>query len=446
MAVLGDPIRTSDPLDPSTAAKSLLLELDSATLTAAANGNPVAIEAVVARFYPELTNFATRQGADDPEGTVNLVLSTTLAKLGELRQLTDPVVRAYLYRSIRWTLRRERAQAKGYLTTSLDEQHVEPDMDRSEPIADRMMVDRLLNELSSRDRELITRRFLLDQEYSQIATDLDLDQGTARKATSRAVGRLRALIAAVAMVTVAVIVLRQAGLHNVSEVDTSPADSNLGPAPALVDSESLESNAKESSSTIGPAPDRTDDAPVSGPPPATVPGSTQSDPQRDAHAGSESGSEAPSPARDEAAGPGGVSPENPLSDPHATSLPEAPAERGGAAPTPSTTTPGAMPSISMTPHTVGPCFFVFVSKSDRPTQVVAYGPLGPSGEHIQLYLDGVPAGQTRVVSMPAGFNSIDSRVTLVYVDESGEFAGPTGFFDIDAACGSELVFDPPPGL
>ena len=232
-------------------------ELDQATLLAAADGDAAAIDSVVCRFHGELTGFARRRGAEDPEGMVHLALTSTLARLSDLRTLDDATVRAYLYRVVRRSLARERKVTERRPTAIPDGGYDSPDdrVDWFQQVGDKIDVDRLLDQLTERDRELMVRRFLLDQRHEDIANDLGLAPEAVRQASRRALGRLRLLAAAAAAVALFVLLVNGLTGAAPSGVDTRPATENQVPVPDQVPTSAPEADAIRADDAPAPAPE-----------------------------------------------------------------------------------------------------------------------------------------------------------------------------------------------
>ena len=265
-------------------------ELGQATLLAAAAGDAAAIDSVVCRFHGELTGFARRRGAEDPEGMVHLALTSTLARLSDLRTLDDVTVRAYLYRVVRRSLARERQVAERRPPAIPDGGYDSPDdrVDWFQQVGDKIDVDRLLDQLTERDRELMVRRFLLDQRHEDIASDLGLAPETVRQASRRALGRLRLLAAAAAAVALFVLLVNGLTGSAPSGVDTRPATENPVPLPDQVPTSAPEADAIRADDAPAPGPEvsvgPTTSSPVAiagdaqGSTTASTPGATTTDP------------------------------------------------------------------------------------------------------------------------------------------------------------------------
>lgn len=202
--------------------------LSSETLQLAATGDRVAVEAFVRRYRGELVSFARQRNAAEPEAMVFAALDQTLQRLPTLYRLTDRSVRAYLFQIVRGALSDEHRLRQKRPATPLHEEDLETELLEPGPednVIDRDVLATLLQQLSPRDKDIITRRFLLDQGYSQIADELDLDESTVRKAKSRALNRLQALAVAAGLLAllIGILTIVNAGSGG-QQLDTTPAD------------------------------------------------------------------------------------------------------------------------------------------------------------------------------------------------------------------------------
>lgn len=436
--------------------------LSTVVLRAAAAGDPAAVEQVVNRFRGELYNFARRQGAEDPEGTVHMALTALLTRLDTLRVRTDSSVRAYLYSTVRRSVAKEwrAARRQPYFVPAHadgDDRRLQDGNDQwNDQVASRMLVDDLLDHLNTRDRELVVRRFLLDQGYDQIASDLNMEPNAVRKAGSRALGRLR-VVAAAAAVFAAFFALTIGSDDRGPDTGLTATPASEGQIPeatlAMTDSQ----NRAEATAGIGPQPTDGPAGPAAGGDTETPPTTGHAAPPATDHIAPPTTGHAAPPTTGSAIpttmvpAPGDPVDQDPPAngEPTPTTALVAPTTTSPApittVPEPSTTVPvpPSVPVPTTSPHTPGSCWFSITNNSDRLTQAYSF----QTGLGVYTFLDPIRAGETKVVTMPVGFTprgDFWDVVGLYYVGADGQLES-SGFHDRDfQPCGTSLAFTPDP--
>ncbi len=171
----------------------------------AGTGDPSAAEQLVHHFHPELTSFARRNGSFDPGGAANLILARSLPEFGNLRNRSEPVVRAYLFRGLRRHLSRERRYDAELPEADINELaaallDTTGSGGTEDQVVGQQWMSGLLDNLSSSQRFVIVNRYLLDRSYADIAADLGKTPATVRQQCLRARSALRAAIVAAAAI------------------------------------------------------------------------------------------------------------------------------------------------------------------------------------------------------------------------------------------------------
>lgn len=136
----------------------------------------------------ELLNYATRH-VDEclAEDLVEETFVVAWQKIEALQEHTNP--RLWLYRTLKYKCMREMARKSYQLEFPLDD-----DIPSQLDIHSNSIIEILPKGLSAEDIWLLTRRYQDRLEFSDIAEQLGIKEGAARRRVARAVARCRTLI------------------------------------------------------------------------------------------------------------------------------------------------------------------------------------------------------------------------------------------------------------
>ncbi|MEM7322317.1 MAG: RNA polymerase sigma factor [Actinomycetota bacterium] len=237
-----------------------------AVLDRAAGDDRAAIDELVSEFEPGMLHFARSRGATDPEGMVNGALSDALTNLPTFRGRDRRAFRAYLYQILRRRVADQYRKAYNQPKTvsGLDDDLVSGLVDHDasafdERLADRELVEEILEQLTDEQREVLEMRVLTGLSIRETATRTGRTEGAVKSMQRRALVSLRSLAIAIAVIALGYFGIRaliSAG-GDVVLVDNTPA--GTGAAEEEQSSRPvLEAEVPEPTSTLdGPS---TDDA------------------------------------------------------------------------------------------------------------------------------------------------------------------------------------------
>ncbi|MGH1492059.1 MAG: RNA polymerase sigma factor [Acidimicrobiales bacterium] len=205
-------------------------------LDRAATGDDAAVAALMAEFEPDLIRFARGQGVSEPEAVVNGALSDAFAGLSRFRGRDRRAFRAYLYQILRRRIvdQYRRAYAQPKTVAGLENDYVARLVDQEasdfdERLADRELVEEILDQLTEEQREVLEMRVLTGLSIKETATMTGRTEGAVKSMQRRALSSLRSVVIAIAVVVLAALAVRaliSAG-EGVVIVENAPAD---GPA------------------------------------------------------------------------------------------------------------------------------------------------------------------------------------------------------------------------
>ncbi|MEM9654652.1 MAG: sigma-70 family RNA polymerase sigma factor, partial [Actinomycetota bacterium] len=199
-------------------------------LDAAAAEESWAVDALVDAYHDRLIAFARTRDANDPEGVADVVLSSVLRRLAELRFEVPEQLWAYLCLTARSRIIDEHRRAKppGLVDDPGRIDVLEAGSDPfEEQIVDREYIDELLAPLTNEQRQVLELRFLEDLSIEETANLTGRTQGAVKGLQRRAIN---AILAAVAVVLVVLAVRGLTDRAATTETDRGPADQ-----PELVD-------------------------------------------------------------------------------------------------------------------------------------------------------------------------------------------------------------------
>lgn len=201
-------------------------------LDRAAAHDRAAIDDIVAEFEPALLQFATNRGATDAESVVNGALSDALTSLPKFRGRDRRAFRAYLYQILRRRIADQyrRAYNQPKIASGLDDDLVSELVDHDasvfdERLADRDLVEEILDQLTEEQREVLEMRVLTGLSIKETATRTGRTEGAVKSMQRRALTSLRSVVIAIAVIVLGVLGIRavmSAGA-DVTVVDNSPA-------------------------------------------------------------------------------------------------------------------------------------------------------------------------------------------------------------------------------
>ncbi|MEM8922278.1 MAG: sigma-70 family RNA polymerase sigma factor [Actinomycetota bacterium] len=181
------------------------------------------IDALYQRHRVALAHYADRLGAEDPEGIVDLAMADLLRGLVDPWDREEPVVRAYLYRAAHGHVVDELRRPFPPAVAEPDDLPI--DGDPAAAVDDAMFLGELLEELSPLQQHVIRRRFYDDVSVVDLARELGTSKNAVHQAQHRAIGRLRALVAAaLAVLLVAVGVALVNDRSSMERIDNRPVD------------------------------------------------------------------------------------------------------------------------------------------------------------------------------------------------------------------------------
>lgn len=203
-------------------------------LDLAASGDGNAIDGLVAEFEPGLVRFAKGRGVTDPEALVNGVLSDAFASLAKFRGRDRRAFRAYLYQILRRRIADQyrKAYSQPHTVSGLDDDLVSELVDHDassfdDRLADRDLVEEILDQLTEDQREVLEMRVLTGLSVKETATRTGRSEGAVKSMQRRALSSLRSVVIAIAVVVLGVLGIR--AVMNAGEgvviVDNSPSSS-----------------------------------------------------------------------------------------------------------------------------------------------------------------------------------------------------------------------------
>lgn len=182
----------------------------TSTLSAAAANERWALETLAGECLPELASFARLRGAADPDGIANVVMMEFFSRLPNLDFDAPAQMWAYLYSVARSRVIDERRATKPVDiidVDSLDTFHI-GQADFGDEVVDRHYVDRLLSSLTSDQREVLEMRFLDDLSIAETASRTGRTATAVKGLQRRAINALSTILVVVAIVGLAVLLLR----------------------------------------------------------------------------------------------------------------------------------------------------------------------------------------------------------------------------------------------
>ncbi len=184
-------------------------------LEAASRGDEQAVTRLVGEFQPSLLEFAKHRGLSDPEGIVNLTLSAGIGGLGSFRGRDRRAFRAYLYRILRRRIVDDyrRASARPALTSGNDGDQLLEVVDEEassfdDRVADRQLVEEILDKLTTEQREILEMRVLTGMSIKETAVMTGRSEMAVKSMQRRALLSLRSLVIAAAVVVFGLLGLR----------------------------------------------------------------------------------------------------------------------------------------------------------------------------------------------------------------------------------------------
>ncbi len=226
---------------------SVVQAADSGVWQEAAAEDEAAVAALYQQFVPQLTSYARRRGAEDPEDLANLAFFRAIKALPNLRNQNAPVFRAYLYRTVRNQIAGEyRQSALGVIpaTTGFDLDHlVESDPTPEERVAAESGFESMLESLTPEQREVFQHRFRAGRTVAETARILDRTPAAIHGLQERGLRRLRFLAAMMAVaVAVGVVVLLELRTTSVINEPADQGPSISAPADDVSDGDLLDND------------------------------------------------------------------------------------------------------------------------------------------------------------------------------------------------------------
>src|SRR4051794_13878605 len=161
----------------------------------AADHDQDAFAELVRRYVNFVYSCAWRQVRDPQlaEDVAQIVFANLARKAGRIS--ARPVLAGWLHRDIRYTvlelLRKERRrQARELESIAMDTPQNDPDWEKIRPL-----LDEALSQLSGIDRDALLLRFFEERSFKEVGEAIGAGEDSARKRVSRALEKLRALLA-----------------------------------------------------------------------------------------------------------------------------------------------------------------------------------------------------------------------------------------------------------
>ena len=165
------------------------------TVTAAREGQSLAWSALFDRFYDDVFRYAlARLGeAATAEDVAQEVFVAAVRSLHRLRDTREPAVQAWFFRICRNKIadHGRRFRRSGTLSTA---GQVGPELDPEAEIeraSDATAIRAALDELTESQRDVIIRRFILDQSLEHVAAGTGRSVGSVKSLQHRALSRLQ---------------------------------------------------------------------------------------------------------------------------------------------------------------------------------------------------------------------------------------------------------------
>lgn len=164
-------------------------------------GSRQAVEAALVRHYPGLMNVLTRR-VGDPQLARDMLqdaIVTALAKVDDGVEVSPQHVAGYVFRTalnhLRNHRRHERQNGGADVLDGIADERAPTALEQSQRDSNRALVRRVLHEMNvPRDREVLVRLYLDDQDRERICEDLGLSDVQFNKVVARARERLRRLL------------------------------------------------------------------------------------------------------------------------------------------------------------------------------------------------------------------------------------------------------------
>lgn len=199
-------------------------------LSGCAEGQRGAIDLFYRRFHQELSAYARRQGAGDPEGVANLAIFEVIRRIELLTNRSESSIRAYLFKTVKNRIIDEHRSKKVVEVPLLHETAGGDDNRRQEDFTSQFDANanfqELMSLLTEAQREVIAHRFVAGYSSAETARRVGRSPAAVRRLQHDALARLRFVLVAVAVIVLGVFAL-VAAMGSTEELEMEPAESTV---------------------------------------------------------------------------------------------------------------------------------------------------------------------------------------------------------------------------